>query len=234
MNDALNSGNNSSIPDASFFSYLFYEATYMFSMTAMTLGFSLRTLGRNNIPKEGPALLIANHQSYLDPMLVGLSTRRHLCFLARKTLFRNRFFARLIGTLNAVPIDQEGIGREGIQAVLNQLRLGQAVVVFPEGERTEDGITQAFKPGVHLLVKKSNAPLIPVGVAGAFAAWPRFKPFPMPAPLFLPPGNGTLAVCVGKPLDSRRFGQLPRQQALDELFAEIQKVQQQAEKLRRT
>jgi len=71
-------------------------------------------------------------------------------------------------------------------------------------------------------------------VAGAFDAWPRFRRFPIPAPLFLPPGKGTVAVCVGKPLVSRRFADMPRQQALDELFAKLQKVQQQAEKLRRT
>jgi 1-acyl-sn-glycerol-3-phosphate acyltransferase len=224
----------SSLPEASLFSYLFYDAAYLFSMTAMTLGFSLRTQGRNNIPRTGPAILFANHQSYLDPILVGLSTRRHLCFLARKTLFGNRFFTWLIRTLNAVPIDQEGVGREGIQTILDQLRLGQAVVVFPEGERTEDGVTHALKPGLHLLIKKSAAPLVPVGVAGAFEAWPRFRRFPMPAPLFLPPGRGTLAVSVGKPLDSRRFAELPRQQALDDLLAELQKVQQQAERLRRT
>src|SRR5579864_1101380 len=170
MNDDHNAGSVPvssdplAIPDASFFSYLFYEATYLFSMTAMTLGFSLRTIGRNNIPKHGPVLLIANHQSYLDPMLVGLSSRRHLCFLARKTLFGNPYFARLIHALNAVPIDQEGVGREGIQTILEQLRLGQAVVVFPEGGRTGDGRMEPLKPGVHLLIKKSSAPVIPVGV----------------------------------------------------------------------
>jgi 1-acyl-sn-glycerol-3-phosphate acyltransferase len=239
MNDEQNTGSPVSsgslaIPDTSLFSYLFYEAAYLFSMTAMTLGFSLRTVGRSHIPKQGPALLIANHQSFLDPMLVGLSSRRHLCFLARKTLFANPSFARLIHALNAVPIDQEGVGREGIQIILEQLRLGQAVVVFPEGERTGDGRVQPLKPGVHLLIRKTSAPVIPVGLAGAFEAWPRFRRFPIPAPLFLPPGKGTLAVCVGKPLDSRRIAELPRRQALDELFAEIQKVQLHAEKLRRT
>ncbi len=238
MNDVLNARGltvpldiePSSLPEASFLSYLLYEATYLFSMTAMTLGFSLRTQGRTHVPRKGPAILFANHQSYLDPLLVGLSSRRHLCFLARKTLFRNPFFASLIRNLNAVPIDQEGVGREGIQTILDQLRLGQAVVVFPEGERTADGITHALKPGLHLLIKKSAAPLVPVGIAGAFAAWPRWQRFPTPAPLFLPPGKGTVAVCVG----NRRFADLPRQQAMDELFADLQKVQQQAEKLRRT
>jgi 1-acyl-sn-glycerol-3-phosphate acyltransferase len=218
------------LPDSS---WLLYEATYALSSMAMTVAFSLRTQGRRNIPGKGPALVIANHQSYLDPLLIGIAARRHLCFLARKTLFRNRFFTRLISGLNAVPVDQEGIAKEGIRTVLEQLRLGQAVVVFPEGERTADGVMHALKPGVHLVIRKSGAPLVPVGIAGAFAAWSRRHKLPRPAPLFLPANPGTIAVAIGKPLDGRRYAKMPRAQALQELFAEIAQVQEQAEILRR-
>src|SRR4051812_18778336 len=87
---------------------LWHELASLFSMATMTLGFSLRIVGRDNMPQTGPALVIANHQSYLDPILCGLAARRQLVPLARKTLFRNRFFAAFIRSLNAVPIDQEG------------------------------------------------------------------------------------------------------------------------------
>jgi 1-acyl-sn-glycerol-3-phosphate acyltransferase len=214
-------------------SWLLYEATYLASMLGMTIGFSLRTEGRSNIPASGPVLLVANHQSFLDPILMGLSSRRHLRFLARKTLFRNRFFAALISGLNAVPIDQEGIAKEGIKVVVEQLRLGQAVVVFPEGERTPDGLLHHPKPGVHLIIRLTEVPLVPVGIAGAFNAWPRWRKFPIPAPLFLPSQPGTLAVVVGKPLDGRRYARMPRPEALQELYVEINKVQQRAERLRR-
>src|SRR5215468_8422770 len=93
-------------------SYAWYEATYWLSALVMTTGFSLRTVGRRNVPRRGPALLLANHQSFLDPVLAGLAARRHLCFLARKTLFRNRAFGGIIRSLHAVPIDQEGVGKE--------------------------------------------------------------------------------------------------------------------------
>ena len=118
---------------------LIYETTYWVSMAAMTLGFSLRSEGRQHVPRSGPALLVANHQSFLDPLLVGLCSRRHLRFLARKSLFRHPGFAWLIRALNAVPIDQDGVGKEGIRIILEQLNAGQAVVVFPEGTRTPDG-----------------------------------------------------------------------------------------------
>lgn len=216
-----------------FLSHLWYEFTYLVSMTGMTLGFSLRTEGRAHVPRTGPALLIANHQSFLDPILVGLSTRRHLCYLARKTLFRHPLFRWLIQSLNAVPIDQEGIGKEGIKTVLEQLRQGQAVVVFPEGERTFTGHMSPLKPGIHLLIKRTQAPIVPIGIAGAYEALPRWRTFPHLAPLFLPAGKATLAVCAGPPVDGRRFADLPREQALAELFMALQKVAAQAERLRR-
>jgi 1-acyl-sn-glycerol-3-phosphate acyltransferase len=221
------------IADATLGAYLWYEAAFLAGMATMTLGFSMRTAGRSNMPAEGPVLVIANHQSYLDPWLVGLAVRRHLCYLARKTLFRQPVFARLIQSLNAVPIDQDGVGKEGIKSILRQLRLNQAVVVFPEGERTEHGAMNELRPGVHLLIRRAAAPLLPVGIAGAYDAWPRWRPFPVPAPLFLPAAKSTIAVVVGKPLDSRKYAAMPREQALKEIFEKIQDVQQQAEKLRR-
>jgi len=221
------------IVDASPAAYLWYEANFFAGMAAMTLGFSLRTEGRGNMPAAGPVLVVANHQSYLDPLLVGLAVHRHLCYLSRKTLFHNPVFARLIRSFNAVPIDQEGVGKEGIKTTLRQLNLGQAVVIFPEGERTETGVMSEMRPGVHLLIRRAEAPVLPVGIAGAFEAWPRTRAYPLPAPLFLPAGKSTIAVSVGKPLDSRRFASLPREQALKELFDEIQKVQTRAERLRR-
>src|SRR5207249_4418582 len=73
-------------------SWLWYETAYAISMSVYILGFSFRWEGGRHVPRRGPALLVANHQSFLDPVAIGLAARRHLCYLARKTLFRNRFF----------------------------------------------------------------------------------------------------------------------------------------------
>ncbi len=213
-------------------SYLWYETFFWVSGPAMTLGFSLRTEGMHHVPKSGPALLIANHQSYFDPDLVGLAARRHLCYLARKTLFRNRVFGWLIRTLRAIPIDQEGIGIEGVRDILEQLEVGRAVLIFPEGERTQDGLIHPPRPGIALLIKKSQAPVMPVGIAGAYQAWPRHRAFPIPAPIFLPAQRGKIAVSIGRPLDGRQLAELPRERLLADLFQELQNVHEKAERLR--
>ena len=210
-----------------------HEFLYLPYHLAFTLGFSLRLQGQRNMPQTGPALLIANHQSFLDPLLVGLVARRPLVYLARKTLFRNRYFSAVIRSLNAVPIDQEGIGKEGLRTILEQLQLGKAIVVFPEGARTEDGQMHELRPGIHLLIKRTQAAIVPVGIAGAFDAWPISRRYPIAAPLFLPAGAATISVSLGKPLEARRYAEMPREQALAELFDKIQVEQRKAEKLRR-
>src|SRR4051812_43478804 len=95
------------LPRSSFSSFGWYEFCKGLAYSAFALGFSLRTEGGRNIPRKGPALLIANHQSFLDPALVGVASPRHLRYLARKTLFRHPAFTWLIRSLHAVPVDQE-------------------------------------------------------------------------------------------------------------------------------
>jgi 1-acyl-sn-glycerol-3-phosphate acyltransferase len=206
---------------------------YLVCATGMPVLFSLRIEGGRHIPRTGPALLIANHQSFLDPLLLGLCTSRPLRYLARRTLFKNPVFAWMIRALRAVPIDQEGVGKEGLRTILDELQAGEAVVVFPEGERTHDGKMLPLKPGVHLLIRRTQAPIVPVGIAGAFEALPRSRTCPTLAPLFLPAGDGTIAVAVGRPLNAAPFAALPRDQALGELFVELQNLQARAEEIRR-
>jgi 1-acyl-sn-glycerol-3-phosphate acyltransferase len=220
-------------PEGTFGHTLRFRGSYCMTTTLMTLGFSLRTGGMRHMPMHGPALLVANHQSYLDPPLVGVAARRELIYLARKTLFRNRFFAGLIRAYNAVPIDQEGIGKEGLRTILEQLARRRAVLVFPEGARTADGRMQPLRPGIHLIIKRSPAPIVPVGIAGAYDAWPIWRPYPVPAPLFLPASRRCIAVVIGPPLNPARYAALPRDEAMGELFARIAEVQERAERLRR-
>jgi 1-acyl-sn-glycerol-3-phosphate acyltransferase len=211
---------------------LFYDFVYWSSFTLFGFGFSYRRRGWANIPKEGPLLLVANHQSMFDPVLVGLASRRYLSYLARKNLFEQPVLAPVIRKLNAIPIDRT-LGKDGIQSVLHALGEGQAVLVFPEGERTYTGEFQPLKAGISLLIKRVRCPIVPVGIAGAYAAWNRYAKWPKPAPLFLHPEPSTLAVVVGKPIDPARFEKLDREEMLGELHRAMAAEQVKAERLRR-
>lgn len=197
------------------------------------LAFSLRATGRANVPKRGPVLLISNHQSFLDPPGIGIETPRLLSYLARKTLFDNPVLGLILRLLDSVPIDQDGVGKDGIKNILKHLEAGRAVLVFPEGERTPDGNMHDLKPGISLLLKRVRCPIVPVGVAGMYAAWPRHQKLPCPSPLFLAPTPRTLAVAFGKPRDPATLDGLSRDEMLAVLRDDIAEMIKEAEAIRR-
>jgi 1-acyl-sn-glycerol-3-phosphate acyltransferase len=176
-----------------------------------------RSIGAHHVPKTGPVLALANHQSFLDPVLVGLAIPRYVRFVHRQTLKKNPVLAWVMASLRAIPIDHKGFSREGLQATLDALSAGQCVGMFPEGERTHDGSVEPFKPGIALLLKRVKAPILPVGVAGAFAAFSRHMKAPRLSPLFMPPNPATIAVSVGTPIDPARYARMSREEMLEDL-----------------
>jgi 1-acyl-sn-glycerol-3-phosphate acyltransferase len=132
-----------------------------------------------------------------------------------------------------VPVDQEGVAKEGMKAVLELLKAGEGVLVFPEGERTWTGPMQALKPGILLVLKKFPVPMVPVGIAGAFEAFPRTQKLPRLSPPFLPPTGADLAVSIGKPIPPEHYEGMPREKILEDLFEAIYQQRQLAERLRR-
>jgi 1-acyl-sn-glycerol-3-phosphate acyltransferase len=211
---------------------LWYDAAYWTMWTFFTLGFSYRGTGRGNVPKRGPVLIAANHQSMFDPMLVGLSLPRYPAFLARKNLFDIPVIGPAIKSLGSVPIDRS-MGKDGIRAVLDALGRGRAVILFPEGERTHTGQVQPLKAGVSLLFQRVRCPIVPVGIAGAYAAWNRFLKWPRFSPPFLPPGDSTIGVSMGEPIDPARYHGMTRDELLADLRGEIVKQVAVAEEVRR-
>jgi 1-acyl-sn-glycerol-3-phosphate acyltransferase len=158
-----------------------YWLGWLLSRAALRTYFRGRVAGAEHVPAAGPALLAANHASYLDPPFVGAATRRPLTFLARATLFTSPLLGALIRRTNAVPVDREGGGPAGLKLVLGALARGRAVVLFPEGTRTRDGRLQPARAGIGLVALKSGAPVIPVWLGGSFRAFGRAAKFPRPA-----------------------------------------------------
>ena len=209
-----------------------FHSTFWLTFHALTFGLSFRASGRGNIPATGPVLMVANHQSMLDPWLVGNASTRWLVYLARHNLFKNRLFGAAIRSYGAVPIDR-GFGKEGLQTVLNLLGQGRAIVIFPEGERTHDGTLQPLKPGISLLIKKANCQIIPVGISGCYDMWSRHAKRPRPETLFEATGGRSIGLHYGEPVHSGVYKAMDRDAMLADLQARIAVSVTAAEKLRR-
>ncbi|HRX86733.1 MAG TPA: lysophospholipid acyltransferase family protein, partial [Phycisphaerae bacterium] len=124
----------------------------------------MRGVGVENVPVRGPAILACNHQSYLDPVLVGAFAKRTLHYMARDTLFRNSYFSRLIRSYNAFPVKRGETDVTAIKQSLRLLKEGKALLLFPEGTRTPNGTVQTMQAGAVALARRSKAPIIPVAV----------------------------------------------------------------------
>ncbi len=141
-----------------------------------------RATGRFNVPAAGGLLLVSNHLSFVDVFLLGIPLYRPLNYVARSTLFVP-VLASFMRSVGGFPIQREGIGASGLKETLRRLRKGGIVTLFPEGTRSRDGRLGLLKPGIAVLVSRAKVPVVPVGLAGTFEVWPRFRLFPARHPI---------------------------------------------------
>lgn len=150
---------------------------------ATTLMFDLKTYGRMNVPHDGGALLISNHQSFLDPILLAVHLPRSISYVARSTLFDKPAFGWLIRQLNAFPIRRGEADVSAIKESIRRLQEGHVLTMFPEGTRSKDGNLGPILPGIAMIVKRANVPVIPAVIHGSFEAWPKGVKLPRPHPI---------------------------------------------------
>ena len=166
-----------------------------------------RAWGVNNIPATGPVLLVSNHQSFLDPIIVGLAAhRRQFYAMARATLWETPVLGRVIDSLNAVSVARGESDLKAMRQCLNVLKQNHALLIFPEGTRSPDGSTQLFEAGTMLLIKRSGAQVVPVAVEGAQKVWPKERK----GPKF----TGRLGASYGQPIDAATLAAMPAGEAI--------------------
>jgi 1-acyl-sn-glycerol-3-phosphate acyltransferase len=157
---------------------------YRFCRNAARIGlcalWQVRAFGREHVPPGGGVILASNHQSYLDPILIGAVMDREVHYMARTSLFRIPALGALIVTLNAFPIQRDTSDVKGVKTALARLQAGKVLLVFPEGTRTRDGHVAPMKSGIRLLAERAAVPVVPVLVEGAYSVWPRLRRFPGP------------------------------------------------------
>ena len=151
----------------------YYCVGYHLSRLAGRWFFRLRVIHRERMIQSGPVILAMNHQSYLDPPLAGTTCDRPIYFLARRTLLDIPLLGWVLPKVNVIPVNQEGVDRAAIKALIRVLQAGNGVLVFPEGSRTVDGNLQPAEPGLGLVIAKTLAPVVPMRIFGAREALPR-------------------------------------------------------------
>jgi len=168
---------------------LWYKLIQRFVQVGGVAFFGLRSRGQEKVPLTGPLIVVANHQSNGDPPLIGCIPERRFAYLAKKSLFNFPPLRWLINSLHAIPIDRDGMGLEGFKQTLKRLKQDDAVLIFPEGQRSWDGEICPLMPGFLGLVRRSKAVLQPVGIAGMHEAWARGTALPKPGRVFVEFGD---------------------------------------------
>lgn len=144
------------------------------------LYFGLRLEGTEHIPAEGAILIVPNHQTYADPTLVTIPVRRPVYYMAWSRLFEIPGLSWLIRRLRAFPVQLESSDSRATRETVRLLQAGEAVMIFPEGERSEDGSVGRFKLGAFRLAVSLGVPVLPVTIAGGHESWPKGRLLPRP------------------------------------------------------
>ena len=178
--------------------------------------FNYDCLGEENLPTSGPAVVAANHPSYLDPVLLSLQVRRPIRFMAWDALFRVPLLGALIRTFGAFPVDiRRGKGREAYERAKALVVSGEVVGLFPEGHRSRTGWMEPhLREGAARLSWETGALLVPATIAGAYRAWPHFQALPRPA---------RIRVRYHEAIDPAPYRGQPEEVALPALLAELQR-----------
>jgi len=143
----------------------------------------LRWRGRENVPPTGPAILAANHQSFYDPVVISLAAGRPVVFLGDLYYYRMPVVGHLMRLFGTVPVEVGSAGPGAFRSMVRALRRGHTCGIFPEGGRSPDGLIARPRPGAAALALRTGAPLVPVTLSGAYAAWPLTRKLPRPAPI---------------------------------------------------
>lgn len=178
--------------------------------------FSYDCRGEEHVPATGPAVVAANHPSYLDPILLSLGVDRPIHFMAWDALFRVPLLGSLMRLMGAFPVDvRKGKGREAYERAKALVVDGKIVGIFPEGKRSQLGwMEPALREGAARLAWETGAPLVPATIAGAFRAWPHFQSLPRPA---------RIRVRFHEPLDPAPYRAMAEEEALPALLAELRR-----------
>ncbi len=190
--------------------------------------FRPKVVGTEHIPPKGGVLIIANHPTYLDPVLLAIFAPRPLGFVATRRVFFMPFIRTFLWLADCVPVEQDAPDRRALRLSVQKLQGGDALVIFPEGTRSDHGRLRPFQLGPALIALEAQVPVVPCGLAGVYDAWHLDAHFFRPVPV---------AIVFGKPMSVMPLSDAPTrktlQQAMEQIRREIVKLMTVGEKLLR-
>jgi 1-acyl-sn-glycerol-3-phosphate acyltransferase len=176
--------------------------------------------GLDKLPRSGGFLLVPNHQSVLDPLLLQGKFPRAVSSMTKSTQFSRGFFRWVLPRVHAFPVRRYRVDPQSVRIVLRRLEEGRVVCVYPEGERSWDGTMQAFRRGTIRMILRAGVPVVPVAIDGTYRAWPRWSSRP-----WTPLRRFTVKVRFGDPL---HFGEIRNRAAREAALPEAERCLREA------
>ncbi|MEH7441717.1 lysophospholipid acyltransferase family protein [Bacillus sp. JJ1122] len=186
----------------------FYSFARSLVNTVMKPTYRIEVIGKENIPSDGGVLLCANHISNLDPLIVGITTKRPVHFMAKDELFSVPVLGKIVSNVNAFPVKRGMSDREALRKGLGILKEAKVLGLFPEGTRSKTGEMGKGLAGAGFFALRSDAYVVPCAIIGPYKAFTKLR------------------VVYGKPIDmdSVRANKVNAEQATDLIMSEIQKL----------
>ncbi|AFZ31939.1 1-acyl-sn-glycerol-3-phosphate acyltransferase [Gloeocapsa sp. PCC 7428] len=176
---------------------LYYAFKWSVVNPMLRVYFRGRVYGAENVPQEGPLVVVSNHASDFDPPILSCCVRRPVAYMAKEELFQIPVFSRAIELYGAYPVKRGSADRSAIRAAVKYLEEGWAAGVFLQGTRTPDGKITEPKLGAALIAAKTNAPLLPVSLWGTHKIMQEGSTIPRSVPVtvrigqVIPPPSST-------------------------------------------
>ncbi len=126
---------------------------------------SIRVMGQEHVPRSGPLIIVANHQSNADPPVMVYAIPRPIFFMAKRSLFWGPVVSYLLRAVHVYPVDRDGRDVDALKWARRTLDSGKAMLIFPEGTRSPGGLRRATD-GLAYLALSSGAPILPVAITG--------------------------------------------------------------------
>ncbi|MDD2432334.1 MAG: lysophospholipid acyltransferase family protein [Clostridia bacterium] len=188
---------------------MFYKVIKQLAKIYLVIFNNWKTKGKENIPQEGSVVLIGNHVSLWDPVVLACSVDRTVNFMAKEELFKIPLVGKLISYLNAFPIKRGKPDRNALRTANKLLKNGEVLGLFPEGKRSKTGELLPFHPGAALFALRAGAPIVPMYLGGTKTTFPlTFR--------------GKIKVSIGKPLYYEDlYGQKISSEDLEKVTSEV-------------